>query len=134
MIVPKIRLLEDRVLIKPLEEERKLPSGLVLPKNVWASKELKGIVVAVGDYLEERLLPGQLVYYREDAGVMMDLEEGSFLVTRETNILLVRDENLLDPFKAIELLQELNDHFEGLPLEKLTPFIQKVRAYFDPVK
>jgi len=44
----KLQPLEDRVVIKPVEEEEKTASGIVLPDTA-KEKQVKGEVVAVGE-------------------------------------------------------------------------------------
>ncbi len=44
----KLKPLEDRVIVKAVEEEEKTPSGIVLPDTA-KEKPMKGEVVAVGE-------------------------------------------------------------------------------------
>ena len=56
-----IKPLADRVVVKPAEkgEEKKLPSGIIIPDTVDKEKPAKGTVVAVGPgkYEDGKLVP-----------------------------------------------------------------------------
>ncbi len=88
--------LEDRVLIKPLEEEEKTEGGIVLPDTA-KEKPQKGEVVAVGDgkILEDgstapmTVKVGDLVIYGKYAGTEIKVEGEEYVIMRESEILAV---------------------------------------------
>ena len=93
----KIIPLGDRVLLKPgSKEDKKSPSGIIIPDTVDKEKPETGVVVAVG---EGKIEDGKLVPMRVKAGqtvmfskygydeVKVDGEE--FFIVREDNILAI---------------------------------------------
>jgi chaperonin GroES len=88
-----IRPLADRVLVKPLEEDEKTPSGLVLPETA-KEKPQKGKVLVVGPGRTEdgKVIPiavkkGDVVLYAKYGP--SELKDGS------DELLLVREEDIL---------------------------------------
>ncbi len=92
----KINPLFDYVLIKPLEEESKTASGIVLPDSA-KEKPQRGVVMAVGSGAlsdDGKTLPmvvkvGQKVMYKKWGGneIKVDLEE--WLLVEQKDILAV---------------------------------------------
>lgn len=90
-----IQPLHDRVLVRPIEREETLPSGIVLPETA-KEKPMEGEVVAVGpgellENGERRPLDvqvGDRVIYAKYAGTEIKDEEGNkYLLLRESDIL-----------------------------------------------
>jgi len=92
----KLRPLHDRVVVKRVEEERKTPSGIVIPDSA-AEKPIKGEVVAVGPGkrsddgtqhpLEVKV--GDSVLFGKYSGTEVKLDEDELLVMREDDIMAV---------------------------------------------
>ncbi|MCX8033087.1 MAG: co-chaperone GroES [Thermoleophilia bacterium] len=90
----KLVPLEDRVVVKPLEQEEKTPSGIVLPDTA-KEKPTKGKVVAVGPGRYDdngKLIPmpvsvGDIVVYAKYAGTELKLDGEEYLVMRASDII-----------------------------------------------
>ena len=90
----KLVPLEDRVVVKPLEQEEKTPSGIVLPDTA-KEKPTKGKVVAVGPGRYDdngKLIPmpvsvGDVVVYAKYAGTELKLDGEEYLVMRASDII-----------------------------------------------
>ena len=78
----------DRVLVRPIEPQRQTASGIFLPDS---SREEpgEGIVVAIGEgsELHTKLSVGEHLLYQKFAGTSFKLEEGTFVLLAETDIL-----------------------------------------------
>jgi chaperonin GroES len=87
--------LEDRVVIKVIEQEEKTSSGIVLPDTA-KEKPQKGTVIAVGPgkYNEDgdKLLPvpvkkGDVVVFAKYAGTEIKLNSEEYLVVRASDLI-----------------------------------------------
>jgi chaperonin GroES len=91
-----IRPLNDRVIVKRLEEERTSPGGIVIPDSA-AEKPVRGEVVAVGagkalDSGQVRALAvkaGDKVLFGKYAGTELKVDGQDILVMREDDIIAV---------------------------------------------
>ena len=124
MKTPKIRLLEDRVLLKVHEESNQTSTGIILVHRKLEEKPITATVITVGPELDERLFPGDVVQYRFGEGLDIELEGENYVVVRESVILLVNEPRAIDSFEATEIVQELatwaKDNFErGIPQTSL---------------
>ncbi len=92
----KIKPLGDRVVVKPVEEEEQLPSGIVLPDTA-KDKPQKGEVVAVGSgkLLENgervplEVKVGDIVVFAKYGGTEIELEGEEYIVLSERDLLAV---------------------------------------------
>ncbi|HSW10698.1 MAG TPA: co-chaperone GroES [Bacillota bacterium] len=92
----KLKPLEDRVVVEPLEQEEKTKGGIVLPDTA-KEKPQKGRVVAAGPgrYDEEgkripmEVKPGDVVAYSRYAGTEVKIEGQEYLILRESDVLAV---------------------------------------------
>ena len=89
----KLVPLEDRVIVKILEEEEKTASGIVLPDTA-KEKPQKARVLAVGPgrYLEDKLIPldvkeGDVVIFAKYGGTEIKVEGEELLILRASDIL-----------------------------------------------
>ena len=90
----KIRPLQDRVIVKRMEEERTSAGGIVIPDSA-AEKPIKGEVVAVGtgkvlDNGEKRpvdLKVGDKVLFGKYSGTEVKVNDEELLVMREDDIM-----------------------------------------------
>lgn len=90
----KIRPLQDRVIIKRMEEERTSSGGIVIPDSA-AEKPIKGKVIAVGpgkilDNGERRpvdLKVGDTVLFGKYSGTEVKMNDEEYLVMREDDIM-----------------------------------------------
>jgi len=89
-----VRPTEDRVLVKPVEQETKTESGIYLPES---SKErpVQGKVVAVGPgkrlengkRAEMSVKKGDTIVYGKYAGTEVEIKNVEHLILRESEIL-----------------------------------------------
>ncbi len=92
----KIRPLHDRVIVKPLEEDRTSPGGIVIPDAV-AEKPIRGKIVAVGK--GKSLENGQVrrcdvkvgdeILFARFGGTEVRVEGKELVVMREDDIMAV---------------------------------------------
>lgn len=89
----KLVPLEDRVIVKILEEEEKTVSGIVLPDTA-KEKPQKARVLAVGPgrYVEDKLIPldvkeGDVVVFAKYGGTEIKVEGEELLILRASDIL-----------------------------------------------
>jgi chaperonin GroES len=90
----KIRPLQDRILVKRVEEESKTKGGIIIPDSA-KEKPAEGVVVAVGEgkRLEDgqRMTPdiktGDRVLFAKYAGTEVKIEDEEHLVMREDDVL-----------------------------------------------
>jgi chaperonin GroES len=92
----KIRPLHDRVTVKPLEEDRASPGGIVIPD--WAAeKPVQGKIVAVGNgkILENGhvrpcdLEVGDKILFGKYSGAEVKVEGEELVVMREEDVMAV---------------------------------------------
>lgn len=91
-----IKPLFDYVLIKPLEEETKLPSGIVIPDTA-KEKPQKGEIIAAGPGKktdEGKNIPlevkvGDVVMYKKWGGTEVKVEGKEHLLVKEEDILAI---------------------------------------------
>ena len=91
-----IRPLQDRIIIKRMEEEKTSPGGIVIPDSA-TEKPIKGEVVAVGNGLvldngEVRPLDlqvGDKVLFGKYSGTEVKLDGEELLVMKEDDVMAV---------------------------------------------
>ncbi|WP_136798768.1 MULTISPECIES: co-chaperone GroES [Desulfosediminicola] len=90
----KIRPLNDRLLVKRLEEEEKTSGGIIIPDSA-KEKPAEGQVVAVGpgklndkgERVALQVKEGDLVLFSKYGGTDVKLDGEDFLIMREDDIL-----------------------------------------------
>ena len=90
----KIRPLQDRVIVKRMEEERTSAGGIVIPDTA-TEKPIRGEVVAVGpgklqdngDKTPVDLKVGDKVLFGKYSGTEVKIDDEEYLVMREDDIL-----------------------------------------------
>jgi chaperonin GroES len=91
----KLRPLGDRVLVRPDDSDKPLPSGLVIPDTA-KEKPQEGLILAVGPgaYHEGTRIPldvkeGDRIVYSKYGGTEVTLEGEDLLILAERDILAV---------------------------------------------
>jgi len=93
----KLQPLANRVVVKPIEEEERTPSGLVLPETA-KEKPQKGEVLAVGpgEWNEDgdaripmSVKVGDKVIFAKYAGTEIKVDGEKLLILRESDLLAV---------------------------------------------
>ncbi|HEY3276792.1 MAG TPA: co-chaperone GroES [Syntrophorhabdaceae bacterium] len=90
----KVKPLQDRVLIKRIQEEEKTKGGIIIP-DAAKEKPQEGIVVAVGDgkVLENgqkaalTVKPGDKILFGKYSGTEIKVDGEEHLILREDDIL-----------------------------------------------
>lgn len=91
MATVNVKPLGDRVLVEPQEAEVKTASGIIIPDSAQ-EKPQKGKVLAVGagtKDVEMELKVGDVVLYGKYAGTEIKLDDKTFLIMRQSDILAV---------------------------------------------
>jgi len=92
----KVRPLFDNVLIKPMEEEKKTPSGILLPETAKEKPQI-GKVMAVGPggltdtgkKIPMRIKVGQKVVYKKWGGNEIKVGGEEWLLVEQKDILAI---------------------------------------------
>jgi len=93
-----IRPLEDKVVIKPEEEEERTPGGIILPDTA-KKRPQEGTVVAVGPgkLLDDgsrapmAVKEGQRVIYAKYGGTEVTLDDEEYVILAEDQIYAVKE-------------------------------------------
>ena len=97
----KLRPLADRVVVKPVEREEMIKSGIVLPDTI-KEKPQEGIIEAAGNgrYNEQTgvrialdVKVGDRVMYAKYAGSEVKIDDTEYLILGEKDILAVVEKN-----------------------------------------
>ncbi len=91
-----LKPLGDRLLVKPIEQEEKTASGIILPETA-KEKPQEGQVLAVGPgarkddgtRIEMDVKVGDRVLYAKYAGTEIKMDGVKYLILRESDILAV---------------------------------------------
>ena len=91
-----LKPLGDRLLVKPLEQEEKTASGIILPETA-KEKPQEGEVLAAGpgarkedgERFEMDVKVGDRVLYAKYAGTEIKMDGQKYLILRESDILAI---------------------------------------------
>ena len=78
--------LGNRVLIKPLEQEGKTASGLLLPETA-KEKPQTGLVVAIGDDEDIKMKVNDKVLFAKYSGTEFKMDGSDYLLLEATDVL-----------------------------------------------
>ena len=95
----KIRPLHDKVVVRPLEDERTSAGGIVIPDTAAAEKPMKGEILAVGPGVtlengDTRALTvkvGDKVLFGKYAGTEVKWNNDKLVVMKEDDIMAIVD-------------------------------------------
>ena len=90
----KVQPLEDRIIVKALEQEQKTSGGIIIPDNA-KEKPQKGEVVAAGPgktsdkgvKIEMNLKKGDQILYGKYSGTEVKIDGDEYLIMRESDVL-----------------------------------------------
>lgn len=90
----KIRPLNDRILVKRLEEEEKTAGGIIIPDSA-KEKPAEGEVVAVGpgklsdqgERMTLQVKEGDRILFSKYGGTDVNIDGGEYLIMREDDVL-----------------------------------------------
>jgi chaperonin GroES len=95
----KLKPIDERVLIKPREEEERKVGGIIIPDTASKDRPQMGDVVAMGDDVEiadrkqkkmsEMLKVGDTVVFSKYGGTEVKLDDEDFLLVSRNDILAV---------------------------------------------
>lgn len=91
-----LKPLGDRLLVKPLEQEEKTASGIILPETA-KEKPQEGEVLAAGpgarkedgERIDMEVKVGDRVLYAKYAGTEIKMDGQKYLILRESDILAI---------------------------------------------
>jgi chaperonin GroES len=94
-----VKPLQDRLLVKPADEELKTSSGIIVPDTASREKPMRGEVVAAGPGKltdEGKRLPmdikvGDNVMYAKYAGTEFKLDDVEYLILGQNDVLAIFD-------------------------------------------
>jgi chaperonin GroES len=86
----KIKPLDDRILVEPVEEESKTASGLYIPDTAQEKPRL-GSVIAVGtdEDLREKIKEGDRVLFAKYGGEEIEIDNKTYKIIQRSDILAV---------------------------------------------
>lgn len=87
---PKVTLYDDRVLVLPEAAESKTAGGIIIPDSA-KEKPQRGMVIEVGKQKPLLSKEGDIILYGKYAGQEIELDGITFIIMRETDILLRDD-------------------------------------------
>jgi chaperonin GroES len=97
----KLKPIDERVLIKPQEEQERKVGGIIIPETASKDRPQMGKVVALGDDVEiadrkqkkmsEIIKVGDTVVFAKYGGTEVKLDDEEFLLVSRNDILAVVD-------------------------------------------
>lgn len=95
--VDQIKPLGDRVLLKPISQEEKTESGIIIPDTAKEKKPQEGEVLAVGpgkvneqgEQVPPQVEAGQRVMFRKYGPDEIEIGEETYLIVSESDILAI---------------------------------------------
>jgi chaperonin GroES len=92
-----IKPMQDRLLVKPVNEEQKTAGGIIVPDTATKEKPMRGEVIAAGPgklTLEGKRLPmdvkvGDQVIYGKYSGTEFKVEKDDLLIIEQSDILAI---------------------------------------------
>ena len=86
----KIKPLDDRILLEPLEAEEKTASGLIIPDSAKEKPRI-GTVIAVGtdEDLKEKVKKGNKVLFSKYGGDEVEMNGKEYRILQRSDILAV---------------------------------------------
>ncbi len=84
----KIQPLEDRVLIKPLEEKEKKLGSIIIPDTVKEKPQI-GVIEAVGtdEELKKIVKAGDKVIFGKYSGTEFEIDGVNYLIVQKSDVL-----------------------------------------------
>ncbi len=84
----KIQPLEDRVLIKPMEEKEKKQGSIIIPETAKEKPQM-GTVEAVGtdEELQKNVKVGDKIIYGKYSGTEIELNGTTYLIIQKSDLL-----------------------------------------------
>ncbi len=87
----KLRPIGERALVKPVEQEEKTASGIVLPETA-KDKPQTARIVAIGDFEDGKVKEGDLVVFARYSGTGITLDGEDYLILDAEGLLGIVEE------------------------------------------
>jgi len=89
----KIKPLDDRILLEPIQAEEKTSSGIIIPDTA-KEKPKVGVVIAVGtdEDLNEKVKTGNKVLFTKYGGDEVEMNGKEYRILQRSDILAVIEE------------------------------------------
>ena len=87
----KLRPVGERALVKPVEQEEKTASGIVLPETA-KDKPQTARIVAIGDFGDGKVNEGDLVVFARYSGTGVTLDGEDYLILDADGLLGIVEE------------------------------------------
>ena len=87
----KLRPIGERALVKPVEQEEKTASGIVLPETA-KDKPQTARIIAIGDLEDEEVSEGNLVVFAKYSGTQITLDGEDYLILDADDLLGIVEE------------------------------------------
>ncbi len=87
----KLRPIGDRALVKPVEQEEKTASGIVLPETA-KDKPQTARIMAIGDLEDGKINEGDLVVFARYSGTGIKLDDEDYLILDADDLLGIVEE------------------------------------------
>ncbi|MCW9066787.1 MAG: co-chaperone GroES [Ignavibacteriaceae bacterium] len=89
----KIKPLDDRILLEPMQAEEKTSSGIIIPDTA-KEKPKVGVVIAVGtdEDLNEKVKTGNKVLFTKYGGDEVEMNGKEYRILQRSDILAVIEE------------------------------------------
>jgi chaperonin GroES len=87
----KLRPIGERALVKPVEQEEKTASGIVLPETA-KDKPQTARIISIGDLDDEGVNEGDLVVFARYSGTKIALDDEDYLILDADDLLGIVEE------------------------------------------
>ncbi len=87
----KLRPIGERALVKPVEQEEKTASGIVLPETA-KDKPQTARIIAIGDLEDGEVSEGDLVVFAKYSGTQITLDGEDYLILDADDLLGIVEE------------------------------------------
>jgi chaperonin GroES len=87
----KLRPIGERAVVKPVEQEEKTVSGIVLSETA-KDKPLTARIIAVGDFEDGEVNEGDLVVFARHSGTGITLDDEDYLILDADDLLGIVEE------------------------------------------
>lgn len=86
----KIKPMDDRLVLEPMEEEEKTASGIIIPDTA-KEKPIIGKVIAVGtdEDLQEKIKKGDRVLFAKYGGEDVNLDGNEYKIVQRSDVLAI---------------------------------------------
>ena len=85
-----MKVLLNRILVKPLEAEKTTESGLIMHVNQSTSAIVSSEVVFTGEKTESSIKVGDTVFFPARAGMKFKTEDSEYLILDEKDIIAIK--------------------------------------------